>query len=841
MTSSPLSPAPDSGSVTLTERQKDVVALLAVAAIAVVFFWRFLFLGHIPINGDWLLKHFQPWQPVYENLRVQNMELDDPIILHYPLWLAGRQMLRAGVPPIWNPYIFCGSPLLADSMCHPFDPLNLATLFLPEMQAWGYVLFFSFLIAGIAFYLYLRELRLGRAGAFVGAACYMLNGFFAVWAEYRFVVGLFCWMPIALIALERVIKGRSLAWALMGGVALGFCVLAGNLHFVVIAGFFLLLYGAWRVRSVAYEQGQAATLRALSACGIMVAVGAGLSAIQWLPTLEIMPLSQRNLQKYETANWLYPLELVALAIPKFFGHPADGSFSGQPLFQRTFVAMSTPYVGVAGLMLAGVGLAAWRRTAWARFYGALVLGVIAFLFLLNAQATHFVLNLIAPINTLDHHRLFVLCAIGLAALAGIGMHTLRKQDGPESDPQTGRKTFLALRVSAIVVLAIAGALILLSAILLYWRGQEAELLKQRNIFGYLFFLCSRFGTPLRSPQILPSLLVLVITGGLGLAWSLSAVRRKAGNLIACAVVSLLVADLLYFGMQYSPFVPPSLVYPKNEVAEFLRSRMEGSLVRFSGVDTPRDNPRDSWKNWKGDCFPPATAIGYGLTDLRGKDGFYPERTRKFMERINRDPYVSFEACVHFSRWKSKLLDLLGMRYVVSRDEINDPAFTCVFEGPPRVYENALALPRAFVVHKARVVLKRPDMDKLLYYEAFDPAQEVLLEEEPYGFPLETKAPAASSAKVVEYSPTRVVVETELTAPGFLVLTDTYCPGWSVTVDGVRARLMTANFLLRCVPVPQGRHRVEFRYSPWSFLVGSCLSVLTLLAVPALFFCWRGER
>jgi hypothetical protein len=324
-------------------------------------------------------------------------------------------------------------------------------------------------------------------------------------------------------------------------------------------------------------------------------------------------------------------------------------------------------------------------------------------------------------------------------------------------------------------------------------------------------------------------------------------------------------------MLYDPFVPPSLIYPKTEVSELLRQRLRPdapqSLYRISGVDTPGSNP------WKGDCFPPATALPYALPDVRGKDGMYPERTRKFMSRIQSEFYsgISFEASVHFIGCDSKLLDLVGMRYVVTTRNLKGPQFQCLREPlhvyfyPPGmcyaashadvhhpllpcvlsdvgVYENRAAMPRVFLVHRARVVRDQPSMDKALFHDRqwFNPATEVLLEEEPYGFPLKAKPQPGSRWGIVEYSPTRVVVNVDLTWPGFLVLTDTCYPGWQVSVDGVRTPLLTADYLLRCVPLREGSHRVEFSYRPWSFTLGALLSLLTLVSLPLILFSLRRQ-
>lgn len=805
----------------LTPRQKDTIAVLCVIFLSIILFWRFLILGEIPLNADWLAKKFYPWRAFYPDLKVQNAELDDPIILHYPLWVTARQMLRAGIPPIWNPYIFCGAPLLADSMCHPFDALNLATLWIPDRQAWGYVLFFSFLIAGLFFYFFMREIAVSRLGAFVGAACYMLNGFFIVWAEYRFVVGSFCWVPVVFIALERVIKGRSMAYALLGGTALGFLILAANLHFLLIAFLLFAAYALWRIRRVTVDWGRPTALRALRAVGIMLAVGIGLSAIQWLPTLEYLPYTQRNLEKYKGCNFMHPLELLTLVAPNFFGNPAGGSFEGNLLFPRSFIAMNTPYIGVMGLMLAFVGLWSWRRRPWARFFGIVSLGVIAFLLSLNFESIHFAVNLLVPIDTLDHHRMLVLSAMGLAVLAGFGMDELQR---PSAHIQR------AIHLAALAGFVFVGFTVGLSLLLLPWLPHAEQLSKQQNILGYLFFLCGKHTLPILAPNVGTAVVITAFAAFLAFEWRFVALRPRLGRVLPYACAGLLVADILYYGMRFNPFVPPNLVYPNLEVSEFLRSRQ--GLWRISGLDTREANP------WKGDSFPPSSALPYGITDVRGKDGFYPARTRWFMVTIKRNPRVIFEASVHFDRWKSKLLNLLGMRYLVSPYLIQDSTMKCIFNSGVLVYENPAAFPRAFVVHKARVIDDLPQFLLTLFHEAFEPDKEVLLEEEPYGFPLETHAKSPSAAHIIEYTPTRVAVEVEMKAAGFLVLTDAYAPGWTVTVNGVPGRLLSANLLLRCVPLYEGKHRVEFRYRPLSFTLGTGFTLLTLISLPALFFVLR---
>ena len=49
----------------------------------------------------------------------------------------------------------------------------------------------------------------------------------------------------------------------------------------------------------------------------------------------------------------------------------------------------------------------------------------------------------------------------------------------------------------------------------------------------------------------------------------------------------------------------------------------------------------------------------------------------------------------------------------------------------------------------------------------------------------------------------------------LALHDTWYPGWVAEIDGKRAPILRADVLFRGVEVPAGRHRVVFRYAPFS--------------------------
>ncbi len=169
----------------------------------------------------------------------------------------------------------------------------------------------------------------------------------------------------------------------------------------------------------------------------------------------------------------------------------------------------------------------------------------------------------------------------------------------------------------------------------------------------------------------------------------------------------------------------------------------------------------------------------------------------------------------------------------------------------RLYENTAVFPRAFITTVG--VLPRPDLPALysMYLDPFDPRSEVLLDTRPTTgtAPLRRMGEGAPPppapprpATIVSYTPERVVVRAEADAPGFLVLTDLYYPGWRVWVDGVEAELLRGDYLFRAVPIGPGSHEVEFVFEPLTVRVGGLVSALTLaLLASALLIVWRWPR
>src|SRR5262249_665912 len=87
-------------------------------------------------------------------------------------------------------------------------------------------------------------------------------------------------------------------------------------------------------------------------------------------------------------------------------------------------------------------------------------------------------------------------------------------------------------------------------------------------------------------------------------------------------------------------------------------------------------------------------------------------------------------------------------------------------------------------------------------------------------------------------PERVVVEADLDAPGYLVLADTFDPGWSATDNGQPVPIRPAYVAFRAVYLAGGHHVVVFAYRPAGFALGLVLSIGGIVLALVLSFLPR---
>ncbi|MFN8534929.1 MAG: YfhO family protein [Dehalococcoidia bacterium] len=160
-----------------------------------------------------------------------------------------------------------------------------------------------------------------------------------------------------------------------------------------------------------------------------------------------------------------------------------------------------------------------------------------------------------------------------------------------------------------------------------------------------------------------------------------------------------------------------------------------------------------------------------------------------------------------------------------------------------ILENLQVLPRAYLVPNAIVrTTGKSNIDTMnfLAENAFDPRREVLFEpgDSPPNLPTTPRAVLPSEVRWEQS--TDHVIRLAISTPEeqYLVLADSYYPGWTATIDGIPASIYRANYLMRAVAVPPGQHILEFRFEPASFWTGFRITLGTAGGLITIWAFWR---
>jgi hypothetical protein len=159
------------------------------------------------------------------------------------------------------------------------------------------------------------------------------------------------------------------------------------------------------------------------------------------------------------------------------------------------------------------------------------------------------------------------------------------------------------------------------------------------------------------------------------------------------------------------------------------------------------------------------------------------------------------------------------------------------------WENLDALPRAFIVHTAEIaddnaVLGRLQNQQLqtgseVLLSADTTPRDRVLQEAPGAIP------AHDAVQITSYQSQDAKLSVSTDRAGYLVLADTWYPGWSAFVDGQPMPISRANLIFRAVPIEAGAHSVTFEYRPTSFIFGGVISAISL--VITLVLAWGIRR
>jgi hypothetical protein len=771
---------------TLLKSARGFFWFAALAGVLLILLHESLFSGKGLVPADGILN----WPPWNQARGPSNPLLTDQTFVFLPTQEFVHQQKSF---PLWNPYLCCGMPNLGSIQSGLLFPIRLLFSWLDPFSASGPSAFLKLCLAGWFTLLYLRLLGVSNAGAFLAGLAFCLSGFMIVWLGHP-LVNSAIWLPLLFYFVEKSFRdGREnavaapalRAWAGFA-VAFAFMILGGHPPTAIHVTMALAVYFLFRLVGHGREQ---AFLRAGLLAG-SVAVGLLLAAPQLLPYLEYYRESSSALASAGLARWSSRLTFPALIhflLPNALGNPAFG-FEDMPKLLNwpevdNFNAM-TAYVGILPLFFAAWAVAL-RRCQFTKFFFGLAAGSMLVIYAVPPLPE--LIRALPLLRDINHTRLSLIVVFCAAVLAGLGWDEFSRL-------RTPRRTLIVTAGFCSMVVV---------ALLCAWHVAAPKLHALDE--SHWAFLRGQF---------------LILAVGIAVILFLALwPSRWNGRMPAAVCLIWAAGDLLLFGTGYNPAISRDLYYPRTPAIEWLQK--DKAAFRIFGRLS----------------LPPNTAEVFGLSDARGYDFM---NVRRYEELITGHAGDFF-----FYRYPDSIpaaFRLLNVKYDLASDASpRDPAFfELVYSNGISIYRFKECRDRALLLFDYEV--KTPaDVLARVSTPGFDPRQVLLLEDQPV--PAKLAAAGATNADgaahILSYEPDDIAIDVSLPRPGFLLLLDTYFPGWSATVNGEAAPILRADYNFRAVSLPAGKSTVCFSYRPASLRMGLYLCAAGLVAIIAAWFPRRG--
>jgi hypothetical protein len=747
------------------------------------------------------------------------------------LWLPQAESLArvvgAGSWPLWDPNVSFGHALLAQPNTQVVYPPAWVSLFLDRPTSFSVLVGLHLLWSMLGVYALGRRFGLSAPAAVTASALWAASGpylsFVTLWNHFMGA----SWLPWILLAAEAAFEEPSVGRRLLLGAVLAAPVLAGSPDTCVLGA--ALLAGA-ALRHVRWRRSAgrgAATLAATLLAGY--AVAAALTAVLWWPALDQARRAARwNLAEAARTYWsLHPALLPCLALPlSIMDLPLRPEIRAA-LFESREPLLYSVYLGMSASALVLAGLAGRPRPG--RMLLALAaLGGLAVAMGPRAGLYTVLVWVFPPARAVRYPmKALIVTALAGSILAGMGVDAWR-----EGSLLAGRRRVVLAALLVLVLAAAAGLMLPFVggerfAARLFLPEQEAGA-SPAQMLGLLV-----------KPLGLPILLAAVALVAAILAGRSPSTTRTAVPLMAV----LAIADPLFVHRDLNPIAPREMLeyrppqvdvmrttpFPRAWVYVYEDSRSRRWLGHPKGLYADRV-PRN-WPYPLAQAFalqmyaPPPVLSRWGISGSFDNDvlGMYPRPLAELTDlawSVDGTPALL------------RLLQIGAVTHVVAlHDEaplglIPLKAFPGFFKEPIRLFGVPRTLPRAYAVGGARVA-DGPAALATLLDPGFDPWREVVLSSGEAAPP-----PASLSAvtRIAEWKPDSVRVEAQLDQPAFVVLVETYDPGWRASVDGAAAPIVRANGAFRAVHVPSGTHVVEFTYRPLAVVAAGAVSIAAVLAV-----------
>lgn len=757
----------------------DIIAVSVFAVLVGLFFYQTIFYGRLPVPADTLVGLYHPWRDFYANqyprgVPFKNFLITDPVRQQIPWRKVTIDQWRTGTIPWWNPYSFSGTPLAANIQAAVFYPLNILFFLFDFKIAWTLLIILQPILAGIFFYWYARSRNISPVASLFGAIAWSFSGFMVAWMTWGTIDHTALWLPLLLLSIDkllankspRVLWGSSIKWLVVFVAALSFQFFAGHsqvsLYITILAG----VYALWRIKALSNDGKQIIFLKQniLFLLGGLVAA-AIITALQWTAILEFFQQTTRvtGSLDYLKPGWLMPwYHLAQFFAPDFFGNPATLNYWGEWNYGE-FIG----YIGVVPFLFALFAMFS-NKIRETIFWSTVV--IISLSLMITHPFTTWLYRLGLPlVSTLQPTRLMVLVDFSLGLLSALGLdHWIKNKT---------RTPWHMPVIIGVLYLLLWGLVVVATKIITDPELHINWLVSQKNL-------------------LLPTLLFMTVA----LVFLAKNKVKFLERGVLPILFGILIFDLFRFGWKFTPFTPQAYFFPLTASIKYLQ--VQQKPFRILSLDKR--------------LFPPNVSAYYGIESIDGYDPLYDKRYEAFIASVARQspdilPPYGFNRMLQVESVDSAILPLLNVRYVLSLEDVHRAFLKKVFqEGDTRIYEYTKGTPRAYLVEKSTVILRKSSIIETLH-KISDYQKEAIVEKpiELVDIPLAVQ----EGVEITDYSDQQIKLNVYTSVKRLLVIANLYSPFWKAFIDGKITEIHRTNYIFQGIVVPAGEHSIELKVQP----------------------------
>ncbi len=742
---------------------------------------------------------------------------------------------RDGVS-LWNPHIFCGIPAVVTSMSPRHYDLTVmiysyaSKLYSAAFKNYNALYTFNFLILAFTTFFFMRSFGANRLISFLVA----VSTIFSTGILVLFYIGHVSKLvslsifPFILMMLFKFQKEIKLIDVLLYIIGLHVLVFGAHVQIVFYFGLVALIYFIYFfIHSFITKNNflQKQLLKSFIISLIAGLVAIAMSYDTYGQLYEYKPYSTRGTKSivelqnpgikshtdsYEyNTNWSFsPGEVLTFIIPSYYGFGRSvyqGPLSNnQPVEVNTYFGQM-PFVDTAmymGIIIFALGL----LTLIVRWKEPVVqfLGITVILFILISFGRNFpiVFNLFYyyfPFfnNFRTPSMILHVVQIIFPILAGLGLIEIIKLREEKKVKLENTIKNLALSFSILFILSI-----LFNTTLTSWfservKSYAASLNNQQE--AQMFQALSDYMADMFRGDFQIAMALLAITFGLCYACINKKVNKE---LLITGIIIFVLIDLFRIGNRGTGYVDSSKIEELfNEPDYITVIKQQNEKEPFRILNLKQDGSKGTLQN-------NSNYHAYFL--MEDFFGYSAVKPRSYQDIID------VVSPVNLTLW-----NMLGVKYVITDRPYQPNGFIQIYQSlNTYVYKNINALPRVYFVDS--VATKRPiEILNEIKNDSFNPKNVAFVERN--DFEIE-KTDSKSSAEILTYKDEQILVKTKSNKKHFLFFGTTYLPGWKAFVDGMETKIYKTNYGFQGIVVPEGVHKIEFRYQPNAFVVGKTISL-----------------